>query len=197
MTEQGRTFGQWAALGALSGTLATLVIFIPQWLKFYDALEGNIHAGRMVISFSPLSIAPGLIFGVILGYALRRRGMAPGGRYAAYILAAALSYFVTVQMTINILLEMLDNAVLVGIAAGAIGAALLAGATAALIPNFRHGLPALAMILAGAILGALLFFAISSEHFIGWLLLFAPWQAGYAAAMATALKYEGKGALAG
>ncbi|MDH5559145.1 MAG: hypothetical protein OEZ03_17495, partial [Alphaproteobacteria bacterium] len=148
--------------------------------------------------FSPLSIAPGLIFGVILGYALRRRGMAPGGRYTAYILAAALSYFVTVQITVNIILvELLDNAVLIGVAAGAIGAALLAGATAALIPNFRHGLPALAMILAGAILGALLFFAISSEHFIGWLLLFAPWQAGYAAAMATALKYEGKGALAG
>jgi hypothetical protein len=103
-------------------------------------------------------------------------------------LAAGLSYFITVQLTLDVLVDLLDNIILVGIAAGAIGATLLAGATAALIPDFRHGRPAIAMILAGAILGAALFFAIRSEHFFGWFLLFAPWQAGYAAAMATALE---------
>lgn len=188
MTERWRKIARWAALGALSGTLATLAIFVPQWLNFYDALEGNLRAGGMELSLSPLTLAPGLVFGLILGQALRRRGLMPGGRYAAYIAAAGLSYFVTVQVTLTILIDMLDNIVLIGVAAGAIGAALLAAATAALIPDFRHRRPMIAMILAGAVLGAALFFAISSEHFFGWFLLFAPWQAGYAAAMATALE---------
>ena len=188
MTERWRKIARWAALGALSGTLATLAIFIPRWLNFYDALEVDIVVAGVGLSFSPLSVAPGLVFGLVLGHALRREGLASGGRYAAYVLAAGLSYFGTVQITFNILIEMLDNVILIGVAAGAIGAALLAAATAVLIPDFRRRRPMIAMILAGAALGAALFFAISSsEHFFGWLLLFAPWQAGYAAAMATAL----------
>ena len=188
MTDRWRKTAQWAVLGALSGTLATLAIFIPRWLGFYDALEANLTAFGFGFLISPLSVAPGLIFGLILGYALRRRGLAHDGIYAAYILAASLSYFVTVQLTINIIMALLDNTALIGIVAGAIGAALLAGATAALIPDFRHRRPAMAMILAGAVLGAALFFSIESEQFFGWFLLFAPWQAGYAAAMATALE---------
>ena len=38
MTERWRKIAWWAALGALSGTLATLAIFVPRWLGFYDAL---------------------------------------------------------------------------------------------------------------------------------------------------------------
>jgi hypothetical protein len=188
MTELWRAIVRWAVLGALSGTLATLAIFIPQWLNFHNALEANVRAAGMELSFSPLSLAPGLVFGLVLGYALRREGLMPGGRYAVYILAAGLSYFVTVQVTLNVLTDMLDNIILIGVAAGAIGAALLAAATAALIPDFQQRRPMIAMILAGATIGATLFFAISSEQFFGWFLLFAPWQAGYAGAMATALK---------
>lgn len=188
MTERWRIITQWAALGALSGTLATLAIFIPLWLGFNDALEANLTAFGYGFLISPLSVAPGLVFGLILGHALRHRGLAPDGLYAVYILAAGLSYFITVQLTINIIMALLDNVVLVGIVAGAVGAALLAGATAALIPEFRHLRPAIAMILAGTVLGAALFFSIESEQFFGWFVLFVPWQAGYAAAMATALK---------
>lgn len=188
MTERWRRVARWAALGALSGTLATLAIFIPQWLGFYKALEGSLRAGGFALSLSPLSVAPGLVFGLVLGYALRREGLTPGGRYAAYIAAAGLSYFITVQLTLGILIDMLDDVILVGVAAGALGAALLAAATAALIPDFRQSRPMIAMVLAGAILGAALFVAISSESIFGWLVLFAPWQAGYAAAMATALQ---------
>ena len=188
MTERWRRVALWAALGALSGTLATLAIFIPRWLDFYDSLEGNIRAAGLELSFSPLTLAPGLVFGLVLGLALRREALAPGWRYAAYIAAAGLSYFLTVQITLIVFVDLLDNIILIGIAAGTIGAALLAAATAALIPVFRRRMPMIAMILAGAVLGAALFFAISSEHFFGWFLLFAPWQAGYAAAMATALE---------
>jgi hypothetical protein len=149
MTERWRKTAQWAALGALSGTLATLAFFIPQWLNFCDALEGELSIAGFEISFSPLSLAPGLVFGLILGYVLRREGLVSGGRYAAYIVAAGLSYFVAVQMALNILIEILDNIILVGIAAGAIGATLLAAATAALIPDYRYFRPMIAMILSG------------------------------------------------
>lgn len=192
MAIKGRTVAQWGALGALSGTLATFAIFIPDWLKFADALEGSIRFGDVGVSFAPMTIAPGLFFGLIVGHALRRRKLVSGALYAAYILAATLSYFVTVQIAINFLMDMLDNAALVGIASGAIGASLLAGATAGLMPEFRHGRPAIAMILAGTVLGVMLHFSLSNDQFLGWLLLFAPWQAGYAAAMGTAIPAMGK-----
>lgn len=182
---RGRVILRWAALGALSGTLATLAIFIPDWLDIHSALAKPPYVAGIKLAVSPLSVAPGLVFGLVIGYALRRKRLLAGGRYAAYILAAGLSYFVTVQLVINILMDLLDNAVAAGVVAGAIGAALLAGATAALIPDFRRRRPMIAMTLSGAVLGAALFFFFAMPGFFGWLLLFAPWQAGYAAAMAT------------
>lgn len=186
MTWLRRIVGQWALLGASSGAVATLIIFIPHWLGF-DNLEWSLDAGGFGLSISPLTVVPGLAFGVIVGQALRREGLVPGERYAIYIVAAGLSYFFTVQFTLNVLVNQLDNIVLVGVIAGAFGATLLALASATLIENFRRPRPLIAMILSGAVLGAALFFAIGGDHFFGWFLLFAPWQAGYAAAMATAL----------
>jgi len=188
MTRQWRTTVQWALLGALSGGIATVAIFIPQWLGINNSLESSFNVGGFDISLSPMSLVPGLVFGLIVGNALRREGLAPGGRYAIYIAAAGLSYFLAVQLTFNVLIDLLDNIILIGVAAGTFGAALLAAATAALIPDFRRRKPLIAMVLAGAILGAALYFAVAGNHFFGWLLLFAPWQAGYAAAMATALE---------
>ena len=44
------------------------------------------------------------------------------------------------------------------------------------------------MLIAGCLLGALLEVVLADgETFRHWLILFAPWQAGYAAAFATAL----------
>lgn len=139
--------------------LATLACFIPRWL--YDALKGTLGVAIFGLSFSPLFVVPGLVFGLIIGRAPRRQGLVAGGRYPAYVMAAGLSYFVTVQITFEILMDLLDNIVMVGVAAGAIGAAL--------------------------------FFTIGSKQFFGWLLLFASWQAGYAAAMATAFATGGAG----
>ena len=188
MKDRTWTIERWAALGALSGTLATLTIFIPQWLGFYDALEGSLGAGGFQISISPLSVGPGLVFGLVIGLALKGEGLAAGWRYPAWIAASAISYFVTVQVSLNILIDLLENIVTVGIVAGAFGASFLGALTAAMIPEFRQARPVALMILSGTVLGAALFLAISSEHFVGWLLLYVPWQAGYAAAMATVLK---------
>lgn len=188
MTERWRAIAQWAALGALSGTLATLAIFIPRWLGIYDDIEFEFSVAGLDFSFTPLTVAPGLVFGLVAGLALRRRGLAPGGRYPAYIVAAGLSYFLTVQIAMTVLVDLLDNILAVGMAAGAIGAVLLGAATAAMMPQCRNSTTLTSMVLAGAILGLSLWWPITAggENFLGWLLLFASWQAGHAAAMATA-----------
>jgi hypothetical protein len=123
-----------------------------------------------------------------MGVSLRRNRQLTGAGFAAYVAAAALSYFLTVQLTVNVIVDVLEAVVAVGIVAGLFGGALLAAATAALIADFRDARPTAAMLTAGTVAGAALHFAIAWDHFLGWLLLFAPWQAAYAAAMATAPK---------
>lgn len=189
-----RSVLRWLLLGAVSGTLATVSIFAAQWLDA-DFLETSIDLGNwsvllasMKLSISPLTISPGLLFGAIAGFALRQRGLATGWRYPAYIAAATVAYFVTVQLTVNVLIDAVDDLFAVGALAGLFGAGALAAATAALIPAMRQWAPCLLMTAAGAILGTLLVIPIASglPEFFAWLLLFGPWQAGFAAAMATA-----------
>lgn len=175
--------GRWAALGALSGTLATLAIFIPGWMGFQDWAETNFDLGGVKFLVAPLSLVPGIFFGLVIGFALRLEGLAPGIRYPAYVLASGMSYFATVQLTLLLLIDLLENIVAAGIAAGAIGASLLAILTAVILPACRNLQTIGAMIFSGTVLGAALYFASAFDNFPGWLLLFAPWQAGYAAAM--------------
>lgn len=182
-----RTVLQFAMTGAISGALVTLAIFIPQWFGFYDALEANFRDGAFKLNFSPLSILPGLVFGLLAGRLLAMRGMLAARRYWAYVAVSTLSYFVTVQVTLDLFIDLTDNMFTVGIAAGALGAALLTAATALLSAVPLRPRSAAAMILAGAVFGAGLYIPLGWNHFIGWLLLFAPWQSAYASAMATAL----------
>jgi hypothetical protein len=179
---------RWALLGAVSGLAATLSIFVPQWIGIYGEVKFDL--GPVGLFFSPLSLGPGLVFGLIVGYALRRAGLAGGWRYPSYIAGATISYFAAVQLSVNFLIDAIDNVVAVGIIAGLFGAALLTAMSAALIPAFRRRPPIIATIAAGGILGALLYIPIEQDHFFYWLALYAPWQAGYAAAMATALPAE-------
>lgn len=176
---------RWGALGFVSGTVSTLSIFIPHWLQFEGAVEAGIGVGQYRLLMAPVSVLPGLIFGVIIGAALRRARLASGGRIPAYAVAATLSHFLAVQLTVNFLVERIESSVAFGVAAGAFGAAPLAAASAAIMPVFRRGPTTTAMVLTGAALGATLYFPLVFGDFLSWLLLFATWQAGYAAAMAT------------
>ncbi len=175
---------RWAGLGAVSGLAATLSIFVPQWIGFYG--EAEIDLGPVGLFVSPLSLGPGLVFGLIVGYALRRAGLAGGRLYPAFIAASTFAYFAAVQISLNVLVDVIDNIAAVGIIAGLFGAALLTAISAALMPAFRRRRPVIATIAAGGILGALLYIPIEQDHFLYWLALYAPWQAGYTAAMATA-----------
>ncbi len=183
-----RLIAHWGWLGAVSGLAATLTIHLPRWLGFYDDIEFEFRVlDAFDVAISPLSLGPGLVFGLIVGFALRRAGQAEGWRYPLFAVASTLCYFVAVQLAFNVLVEVLGDIISVGIVAGLCGGGLLAAATAAMMPAFRRWRVCALMVAAGGVLGGSLFFAFTFENFFGWLALFATWQAGYAAAMASAL----------
>ena len=81
---------------------------------------------------------------------------------------------------------------LIGAIVGFAGAACLTAAAARLFPFARQLGPAVLMLVAGGLLGTLLEAPMrSGSGFLDWLALVAPWQAGYAAAFATALPAVG------
>lgn len=177
----------WIAMGAGSGVAATLTLFIPEWNHL--SLEEHLDLGLITLDISPLSIGPGLAFGLIAGLALRLRGMLGGWRYPAYIAASTASYSVAYHLSITVLDTALSNIFVIGIIAGTVGAAMLTALSAWIMPDFRHRRVFLWTIGAGAGLGALLVAPVAGEsHFIAWLALYGPWQAGYAGAMTTAFR---------
>lgn len=162
-----------ATFGAISGVVATMA-------SSYGYSSG--YQTGMEMLAPPENFIPGLVFGLIVGHILWRDGILPNWRYPAYIVAAGLSYFAAVEVAFFSMM-ILDNGFLSGIFAGSIGAGLLTVATAMLIQRewrLRLAIP----IVTGAGLGLLLILPLSLEV---WLLLFVPWQAGYAAALAFAL----------
>ena len=187
-----RHVARWGLLGGVSGLAATWSFHLPQWLGFYSDLEVRVSPLAPVldafeVEISPLSLGPGLVFGLIVGFALRRAGLAQGWRYPVYAVASTLSYFVAVQLSLSFLVDVLDDIISVGIVAGLCGGGLLAASSAALMPAFRRWRVCALMTASGGALGATLYFAIAFENVFGWLALYARWQAGYAAAMALAL----------
>ncbi len=70
-----RHVARWALLGAVSGLAATLSFHLPRWLGFYDDLAFEVRfLDAFEVDISPLSLGPGLFFGLIVGFALRRAG---------------------------------------------------------------------------------------------------------------------------
>jgi hypothetical protein len=177
----------WTAMGAGSGTVATFAILVPEWVGAYP--EEHLNLGPVSLDLSPLSIAPGLVFGLIAGLALAQRGMLGGWRYPAYIVASTASYSLAYHLSIQVLAAALSNILMVGIIAGTAGAAMLMALSAWMMRDFRQRRVFLATVGAGAALGALLAVPIAGESsFFAWLALFGPWQAGYAGAMTTAFR---------
>ena len=177
-----RLVAGFAVLGALTGSLASTIAVVT------DNPEIKLAAW---FAISPLSVGPGLIFGLAVWAALQRRGDVRPATGALYVLASTLSYFFTVMLSLEVLIDVFDNTVLIGVIAGLVGSACLSGCAALLLPFARRPGPLLAMIAAGGVLGALLAVPLGDfgddSRFWAWLIFFAGWQAGYAAAFATAL----------
>ena len=87
-------------------------------------------------------------------------------------------------LAVEVLHSLFDqNMVLVGMVAGLAGSACLTGASALMFGFVRRVIPILSLVFAGAALGVLL--GVGG----GWeaLILYAGWQAGYAACLGAAL----------
>jgi len=173
-------------VGLVAGILVWLVIsFVWEPLIGLDA-----HAAiaGWDLSFGHLTLVPGFIFGNAVGLALVRFGLASAGHAVAYIAAATISNFIATNFAAN-MIDAIDSAASLGMAAGFIGAACLTMLSLALLPFTRQLWPCLLTVAAGTGLGALLHVAIedNSAWGRGFLLLYAFWQAGYGAALGTAL----------
>ena len=179
MTDSRREILLFAALGAVSGAITTGILFaLP--------LNWKIEIADL-LWISPLSLYAGLVFGVIFGALLKYRGLADTRTAVIYALASTASYFVAFNLALHVY-DGLEDAWLTGMIAGLAGSACFTAAAALLLPFERQVKPIALMLVAGCLLGVLLEVALAEgATFWHWLLLFAPWQAGYAAAFATAL----------
>ncbi len=164
--ERARTVAGFALLGAASGASAALIL---------EALS-QAQAGIAAIP----SAVPGLVFGLIVGGALLRRGLAGPWVYAAYAVASSASCYAAIYFAVAVYNAFNGNMLLIGFCAGLLGSACLTGVSALLFRFLRRPAPCLLMLGAGCVLGGLL--ALDEG-----LVLFASWQAGYAAALAAAV----------
>ncbi len=173
-------------VGLASGVLVWLVIsFVWEPLIGLDA-----HAAiaGWDLSFGHLTLVPGFVFGNAVALALVRFGLAGLGRALAYIAAATVANFIATNFAAN-MVDTIDNAAFLGMAAGLVGGGSLTILSLPILPFTRQPLPFLLMVAAGTLLGALLHVAIedNSSWGRGFLLLYAVWQAGYGAALGTSL----------
>ncbi len=174
-----KTVAGFALLGALSGAITTgIFIVVPEnwWIEIgsFDTLL-------------PLSILPGLVFGILFGGLLGILGLASTGTAVLFAVASTVSCFLAFIVAISVFanLEWIWQA---GVIAGLVGAASLTAAAELLLPCMRPVKTSALMVAVGGLLGALLVVPVrEGSGFIEWLVLFVLWQSGYAAAFATAL----------
>ena len=173
-------------IGLASGILVWLIISFV-WESLIG-LDDHVAIAGWDISIGHLTLVPGFIFGNAVGLVLVRFGLTSPGRALAYIAAATISNFIATNFAAN-MVDTIDSAAFLGMAAGLIGATCLTGLTLLLLPFARKIVPCLLMVAAGTVLGALLHVAIedNSAWGQGFLVLYGLWQAGYGAALGTAL----------
>ncbi len=177
--------GRFALLGAVSGSVATTLIKVmPKTIL--RLLEWQPFEW---FGLSPGIAVPGLVFGLIIGSALYRGGHAGPRAFAAYVAASTVSYLAAFNLAVGVLFST-GSIWLIGMIAGLFWSACLTGLAACMFPFARKFWPIALMLAAGYVLGGLLGI-IEMFNFGGlevfFVLFFAVWQAGYAAAFATAL----------
>lgn len=139
-------------------------------------------------------VAPGVVFGVILGAVLYLLRLARLWQAALFAAASELCWYAAYRFALS-LFEWIGNTlqdaegrmVVVGLAAGALGAALLAGGTAALFPWFRSWRRILATVAAGGVTGML-----TGLEWGNGYPLFIAWQGAFALCLALAFPSVGE-----
>jgi hypothetical protein len=173
-------------LGLLSGLMVWVVISFV-WEPFIG-LDRQFFVAGWELALTHLTIVPGLLFGMIIALFLSRRGLAGTAQVLGYVAAAAISNFIAANVAAN-MVDAVDSAALLGILAGFVGATCLTALSLLLFPFLRTALAAALLIAAGTLLGSLLHVAIEDDSAfgLGFIILYAGWQAGYAAALGAAL----------
>ncbi len=172
--------GRFALLGAVSGSLATTLI----WLLPEASLGILEWRPDEWFFLAPLSLLPGFVFGLIIGWTIYRGGHAGPRTFAAYVAASTVSNLAAVNLAFGIY-GYVGSLWPTGMIAGLFGSACLTGLAAWMFPFVRKFRPITLMLVAGCVLGALLGIGVGG---FWWALVFLVlWQAGYAAAFATAL----------
>jgi len=173
-------------LGLLSGSLVWVVAMFV-WEPLIG-LKWDLKMAGWEVSLNQFTLAPGVIFGAVVGGFLWMRDLIRPWQLPAYLAAATVSNFIATNFAAS-MVDSIDSAAMLGMAAGLLGAACLTAISILLFPFVRRSLPCLLMVGAGTLLGGLLKPALeeSGEYVPGLLLLYAVWQAGYAGALGTAL----------
>lgn len=179
MTAKSPSLAVFAVLGALSGAIATLSLFeLSNWMRI-EVLSW--------LELSPGSLAPGLIFGVIIGAALLWHGVVRPGQGLAYAFLSAVSYLAAETLAIQ-LTNIIERIWLIGMIAGLLGSACLTFSSAVFLNYKRRTRSYAAMLAVGCLLGGLLELPVLADNGLWeWMLFFVLWQSGYAMAMAMAL----------
>lgn len=173
-----RTVPLFAVLGLVSGIVTVAIVNLrPDW---HISIPGDLNIW-------PLSVVPGLVFGLVIGLGLLWRVRASPAVFVGYIVAATLCNFAAVTLTTEVLLWVLEQRWVAGIVAGVFGSACLTACTLALLPVARKARPAVLTVVAGGALGALLGPAAATDGLFWWYVFYGAWHSGYAASFATAL----------
>jgi hypothetical protein len=184
------------ALGMLSGSVAWALINFAdvvglrfEWIHFHDPVE-----------FAAVTLYPGLVFGLVIGFVLNRRGKVQGLRQVGYLAAATLAYFCAIHVAIHFAIHVakiffppphndVASSVISGIAAGLVGSLLL-GLMTMLLLRAPGRLVLQRPVLVGGAVGALLGLIPLEHNDWCWscLALFVLWQGAYAASLAPLLR---------
>ena len=177
-----------AVLGMISGALSWALI------DFSDRMDLKFQFEGLGLLLLPVSIYPGLVFGLIVGALLRLRAKATWLRAAGYVFAAGLGYACAFHVAFYIVANGFggDEAPLAyivgGIPAGLAGSLVLGLSTKALL-----GVPGRLVlrrpVAIGTAAGALLGLAgLDSHNGWGFLAFFVLWQGAYGASLAPLLR---------
>lgn len=143
-------------------------------LGIVSGVIGN-YAGEFRWSGGQASV--GIVFGVFIGVYLVRIGLATATRAMGFALCSMASWMIAFHSAKWLADGLNPGLILAGIAAGLLGAGLLAISIAVLFPYFRRRRLVVRTTLVGGVFGLLLWPALEWNMVV---VLLAPWQAAFA-----------------
>ncbi len=190
MPGNGADAAKLAALGMISGALSWTLI------DFSDQMGLNFQLEGLGVMLWPISVFPGLVFGLVFGAVLHLRARASWLRAIGYVFAAGLGYVSAFHVAFYIIANGFNSResplvyIVGGVPAGLAGS-LLSG----LLTKTLLGRPGRAVLRRSVIIGTtggvlLGLASFDSQNGWGFLAFFVLWQGAYAASLAPMFRPE-------